>query len=74
MDWLLGALFVFLVTLGLVVALIASKPAEQKRNHDHCVYCGAELRIAAAPMTPICQECGRQQPWADKDLIGHGRH
>jgi hypothetical protein len=69
MDWLIGAVLVFLVTVGVALALIWSRP-----NHRRCLHCGAELKVVAGRKTPICQVCGREQPWTDKQLTGHGLH
>jgi hypothetical protein len=71
MDWLIGALLVFLVVVGLEIALVASKP--RKRNKNRCLYCGAELKVVAGQTTPICQQCGRQQPDLEHELRAHGR-
>jgi hypothetical protein len=74
MDWLMGAVLIFLVVVGLAIALVASKPPEEKRNKNPCVYCGTELRVVAGRTTPICQRCGRQQPGLEDQLTAHGRH
>ena len=54
MDWLLGALLVFLTVVVLVIALLVSKP---KRNGRRCVHCGTRLKVVAGQTTPICQDC-----------------
>jgi hypothetical protein len=73
MDWLMGAVLIFLVVAGLVIALVVTKPPEEN-NKNPCVYCGAELKIVAGRTTPICQRCGRQQPDVEDELTAHGRH
>jgi hypothetical protein len=71
MDWLIGALLIFLVVVALEIALVASKP--RKRNKNPCLYCGAELKVVAGQTTPICQQCGRQQPDLEHELRAHAR-
>jgi hypothetical protein len=72
MDWLIGALLVFLVVVGLAIALVASKP--RKRNNNPCPLCGAELKVVAGQTTPICPQCGRHQPDVEHELKAHERH
>jgi hypothetical protein len=72
MDLLIGALLVFLVVVGVAIALVASKP--RTRNKNPCPFCGAELKVVAGHTTPICEQCGRQQPDLEHELKAHARH
>lgn len=73
MDLVAGVAIVLFVVVALVIIVVVSRQAGQKRKHDHCANCGARLEIVQGGTTPVCQVCGRPQPWADDQLAGHGR-
>ena len=71
MGTVIFALLAFFVVLFIVSGL--PRDAASRHKDERCVYCGTQLKVVAGRSSPVCQECGREQPSAE-DLVGHGRH
>ena len=65
-------LSVVFVSLGFVAPVSIRKAQQKVHERAHCAHCGAKLKVAGGRRAAVCQQCGREQPWAAA-LMGHGR-